>query len=232
MNRRAIALAITAGVVAVSILCSLGIWQLQRMEWKEGLLAEIAQRFSAAPVALPAAPQEASDQFLQVALNGALGADELYVLTSRRPHGPGFKVISPFTLADGRRILVDRGFLPEAEKPMELRETAPAPDPARAVGTLFWPNETDSFTPDPDLEARLWFARDLPSMAGALGTEPVLVSLTAPLTGRWPEPAPVAHQIPNNHFNYALTWFALAAVWAVMTALWIRAERKRGAQAA
>lgn len=212
---------ILVGIVAVAILMSLGIWQLQRLGEKETLLAEIDARLSAPPVALPDAPVQARDQFLQVALEGRLMADELAVLTSRRPYGPGFKIVSPFELTDGRRILVDRGFVPQELKDPATRPTEPDMGYAVATGTLFWPEEVDSFTPEPDVAGNIWFARDPGPMAEVLDTEPVLVSLGTPMTGRWPEPAPVAYQIPNNHLNYALTWFALAAVWAIMTVIWI-----------
>lgn len=220
-----IAVPILIGVVAVSILSSLGMWQLSRLAWKEGLLTEIATRLEAAPVALPASPEENTDQFLQVRLDGQLGAEELAVLTSRRPYGPGFKIVSPFELDDGRRVLVDRGFVPENLKDPATR--AAAWPNTQATGTLFWPNETDSFTPDPDIAGNVWFARDLGPMAEVLGTEPVLVSLRDPLTGDWPKPAPVAHNVPNNHLSYAITWFVLALVWCVMTVIWIRAELRR-----
>lgn len=213
------------GVFAVSLLCGLGMWQLSRQGWKDGLLSEISARFRAAPVALPAVPVEARDQFLQVRLNGQLKAGELAVLTSRRPFGPGFKIVSPFELSDGRRIMVDRGFVPERLKDPASRPVLELADVV--VGTLFWPNEKDSFTPAPDPAANLWFVRDLAPMAEALGTEPYLVSLRDPISGDWPQPAPVAHNIPNNHFSYALTWFALAVVWLVMTVIWIRAELRR-----
>lgn len=220
-----IAAPILIGVVAVSILCALGLWQMGRLAWKETLLSEIADRFGAAPVGLPERPEETRDQFLQVRLDGELGSRELAVLTSRRPYGPGFKIVSSFELSDGRRILVDRGFVPERLKDPATRLADPAATPA--TGTLFWPNETDSFTPDPDIDGNVWFARDLGRMAEALGTDPVLVSLRDPLTGEWPKPAPVAHNVPNNHLSYAITWFALAAVWCVMTVVWIRAELRR-----
>ncbi|MEM6906298.1 MAG: SURF1 family protein [Pseudomonadota bacterium] len=225
-NRR-IGIPILIGIVAVSILSGLGIWQTQRMAWKEGLLAEIATRLRTAPVALPAEPLESRDQFLQVSLEGRMMREELAVLTSRRPYGPGFKIVSAFELTDGRRILVDRGFVPESLKAPESRPDEPDMPRAIATGTLFWPNETDSFTPEPDRAGNIWFARDLPLMAETLGTEPILVSLTTPLSGEWPKPAPVAHKIPNNHLSYAVTWFLLALVWAVMTAIWIRGELRR-----
>ncbi|MEM7176530.1 MAG: SURF1 family protein [Pseudomonadota bacterium] len=226
--KRRIAIPIVVGVVAVSVLCALGVWQLQRLQWKQGLLDDIVTRFSAAPVALPDAPAEATDQFLQIALEGTLEPGEIAVLTSRRPYGPGFKIISPFTLADGRRILIDRGFVPEDKKAPAARPFRRGP--ATGTGTLFWPDETDSFTPGPDIQRNIWFARDPRAMAAHLGTLPVLVSLNTRMTGDWPEPARVAANIPNNHFSYAMTWFALALVWAVMTAIWIRAELRRTRQ--
>lgn len=224
---RAIALPILIGIVAVTVLASLGTWQLQRMAWKEGLLAEIAARLRSSPVSIPAKPDEATHQFLQIRLEGRLMEEELAILTTRRPYGPGFKIVSPFELDDGRRIMVDRGFVPEAQKAPESRPAEPDMGLAIASGTLFWPNEVDGFTPDPDPAKNLWFARDLRKMADVLGTEPVLVSLTTPITGQWPEPAPVAHAIPNNHLSYAVTWYLLALVWLVMTAIWIRGQLRK-----
>ena len=225
MTRR-IAAPILIGILACAILSGLGLWQIQRLNWKQGLLEEIAARLLAEPVPLPDRPTEADDQFLQVLLDGRMQADELHVLTSRRPYGPGFKVVSAFELADGRRIMVDRGFVPERLKdPTSRRFDLPAT--MEISGTLFWPNETDSFTPEPDFEGNIWFARDLDLMAQTLGTRPLLVSLSAPVTGAWPVPSQVAHNIPNNHLSYAVTWFALSTVWAGMTIIWVKAEIQR-----
>ncbi|MEM8792832.1 MAG: SURF1 family protein [Pseudomonadota bacterium] len=221
--KRRIATPIIIGIFACSVLSGLGLWQLQRLSWKEGLLSQISARLSTEPVAFPEQPAEEDDQFLQVLLDGRMKSDELHVLTSRRPYGPGFKVISAFELSDGRRILVDRGFVPEQLKdPSSRRFNLPAG--MEVSGTLFWPNETDSFTPEPDMENNIWFARDLDLMAQTLGTRPLLVSLSAPATGEWPIPAPVAHNVPNNHLSYAVTWFALSTIWAGMTIIWVRAE--------
>ncbi|MEM9043173.1 MAG: SURF1 family protein [Pseudomonadota bacterium] len=221
--KRRVAIPIVIGVVACAILSGLGLWQIQRLNWKQNLLDQIASRLLAEPVALPSQPAEADDQFLQVLLDGRMQADELHVLTSRRPYGPGFKIVSAFEMVDGQRVLVDRGFVPERFKdPTSRRFDLPAN--MEISGTLFWPNETDSFTPQPDLEKNIWFARDLALMAQTLGTRPLLVSLSAPVTGEWPVPSQVAHNVPNNHLSYAITWFALSTVWAGMTIIWVRAE--------
>ncbi len=85
------------------------------------------------------------------------------------------------------------------------------------TGNLDWPQESDSYTPPPDPKSGLWFARDVGKMAAALGTEPVLIVASGPKVDGI-EPYPVnTEDIPNGHEGYAITWFSLAIVWAVMT---------------
>ncbi|RMH41202.1 MAG: SURF1 family protein [Alphaproteobacteria bacterium] len=213
------------GVAGVAILLSLGNWQLRRLAWKEALLAEIETRISADPVALPPVPNSDRDRYLSVRLDGAFEGEPLRVLTGSKREGPGFRVVSAFRTADGRRVLVDRGFVPEAKA-----DGVPTARPARVVGNLDWPDETDGFTPAPDSERNIWFARDVAAMAEALGTEPVLVvarRVDPPDPGVTPTPIDTS-AIPNDHLNYAITWFSLAVVWAGMTAYWLWRIRRGG----
>ena len=156
---------------------------------------------------------------------------QLRYLTSVKGFGPGFRLISAFELESGERILVDRGFAPESAAP----RGTPAPPPPDATtnvsGVLRWPNESSAFTPAPNLEDRIWFARDVAAMAAAMEARPVMLVLAplrqAPSGGvDWPAPIFENVSLPNNHLGYAVTWFALAAIWAAMTALW--AFRSRG----
>ncbi|MBE0554514.1 MAG: SURF1 family protein, partial [Rhodobacteraceae bacterium] len=92
---------------------------------------------------------------------------------------------------------------------------------------LHWPQDADSFTPPPDPRTGLWFARDVAAMAAKLGTEPVLIVARGP-TGDGITPMPVdSSAIPNDHWGYAITWFSLAAVWAVMTGYLLWRIRQR-----
>ena len=100
--------------------------------------------------------------------------------------------------------------------------------PDQVTGLLLWPNETDSFTPEPDLGRNIWFARDVPAMAQALDTEPVLIVAQAHELDEWPCPRRRAPNLPNNHLEYAITWFSPRGVWAGMTVLWIRTELRGG----
>lgn len=229
MNLR-IAGALLFGLGGTAILVGLGLWQMQRLDWKEGVIAGIAARLEEAPEPLPEAVNEADDEYRRVSLTGRLIAEqEIAVLVTMKPEGPGFRIISPFETPDGRRILVDRGYVPERLKDRAARPSEPDMGYAVASGALLWPDETDSFTPPPDEGAGIWFARDLPAMAAALGTEPVLVVLSTPMTGDWPRPVPVTVNLPNDHLEYALTWFSLAAIWLAMTVVLVRRERRRPA---
>jgi len=146
------------------------------------------------------------------------------VLFSIKNQGPGYRVISKFITGQGRAIMVDRGYVPT---PRKVEDRA-APN-VTLQGNLHWPNEVDGFTPEPDIEGNIWFARDIPAMAAALGTEPTLVVVRASSdTVPTVQPVPVtATGIPNDHLQYAITWFLLAAAWAGMTAYLLWRIRQR-----
>jgi surfeit locus 1 family protein len=202
------------GAVGVAILVSLGLWQTQRLGWKEGILAEIEARIAAAPVDLPQTSEPQADRYLPVSMTGRIGPDHVRVLVSQRGVGAGYRIISALETDAGRRLLLDRGILPVAE------DVPPPPaGPVTVAGNLHWPDERDGFTPENDLAENIWFARDVGALAAHLGTEPVLV-IARTMTPAEAEitPLPVSVEgIPNDHLNYAITWFLLAVVWLGMT---------------
>ncbi len=103
---------------------------------------------------------------------------------------------------------MDRGFVAEDD-----RSAPRGDDTSNVTGNLHWPEEVDSFTPPPDARTGLWFARDVPAMAAALNSEPLLIVARDP-TAPGIEPMPVDNSgIPNDHLGYAIQWFGLAAVW-------------------
>ena len=210
------------GLCGIAVLMALGVWQLQRMSWKEAVLAEIDARIGSAPVALPAVPDPVADRFLPVQAAGRLTGDQLDVLVSRKQIGPGFRVIAVLETDTGRRVMVDRGFVLDEARGLPRDVTA-----LDVVGNLVWPDEVDGFTPAPDVVRGMWFARDIPAMAEALKAEPVLIVAQSE-TGDGIEPMPVdSSAIPNDHLNYAITWFSLAIAWAGMTGLLLWRMRRK-----
>lgn len=216
--------ALVLGVVGVAILVSLGVWQMQRLAWKEGILADIEARIAAAPVPVPADPDPEADRYLPVVVTGRFTEGHVRVLVSQRGLGAGYRILSPFETEAGRRLLVDRGVI-------RVAEDAPQP-PAGEVtvtGNLHWPDERDGFTPENDIADNTWFAREVPVLAAHFGTEPVLVIARALSVSDAPvTPLPVSTEgIPNDHLNYAITWFSLAAVWMGMTLFLLWRIRRR-----
>ncbi|WGR62920.1 SURF1 family protein (plasmid) [Paracoccus ferrooxidans] len=211
------------GVLGCAILVSLGVWQLQRLDWKQGMIAQIQQRIEGAPVALPAAV-DPSMKYMPVLVSGQTTGEEINVLSGTRELGGGYQVVSAFLTDDGRRILLDRGFVDQDHK----RDPRP-PVRLEVAGNLHWPDEKGSATPEPNLAENVWFARDVPAMAAQLGTEPILV-VAAEVRGdaQGVQPIPVAVEgIPNNHLSYAVQWLMIAAVWAGMTVALIWRIRQR-----
>ncbi len=214
---------ILIGLTGIAILVALGVWQVQRLAWKEDILAQIDATIAGAPQPLPRLIDPEAQRYLPVRLTGQMGEQALFVLVSIKRQGAGWRVISAFRTAEGRRVLVDRGYTPVA------RKTAPLQDgDVTVAGNLHWPDDRNRSTPENDVDGNIWYARDIAAMAEVLQTEPLLViarDLSPPDRGVTPLPVD-SSGIPNDHLQYAITWFSLAAVWLIMTGLWIRHRRQ------
>ncbi len=207
------------GFAGIAILLWLGIWQMQRLGWKVAILDQIEETIAGAPKPLPRLVDPEAQRYQPVALTGTFEEGALRVLVSVKRQGPGYRLISPFVTDDGRRVLVDRGF---------VGVEAPVPATNDAVlgleGNLHWPDDRNRSTPENDTADNIWFARDIAPMAEAFKTEPLLViarRVSPPEQGVTPLPVDTAG-IPNDHLQYAVTWFSLAGVWLIMTGVWIR----------
>ena len=209
------------GAIGCAILISLGVWQMQRLAWKQDLIDTTERMMSAQPIALPIAPTEANDEYSPVFAEGFIREGEIHALTTRRGTGPGFRVIAPLETADGRRVLIDRGYVPEAEK-NDVRPIGPV----TLNGVLHWPDERSFDTPANDVDGNYWFARDVEQMAQVLDTEEVMIAVAASSIEGGPQQLPLSAAYQNRHLEYVLTWFGLAVGWAFMTGVWVVSRRK------
>ena len=214
---------ILVGLGGAAILVALGVWQVQRLAWKEAVIADIEARIVAPPVDLPAEPSPETDAYLPVAVTGQFTGETRRVLVSQKTIGAGYRLITAFETAEGA-VLIDRGFAAT-----EAEDTAPPEGVVEITGNLQWPQETDSFTPEPDRAENIWFARDVSLLSVNLDTRPVLIvarQMSPASPGVTPLPVDTA-AIPNDHLEYAMTWFSLAAIWLAMSFLFFL-RRRRG----
>ncbi|PVA05771.1 SURF1 family protein [Thalassorhabdomicrobium marinisediminis] len=205
------------GLGGLAVLLWLGFWQVDRLDWKEGVIADIEARLAQPPVPLPEVPEPETDNYLTVIMEGAATGDEIWFLDSGTTAGTGHHVISAFETSDGRRVMLDQGLLEINDA--AARAADPLTETVTVQGNLLWPDDMSDQPP----EGMEWYARDVPAMARALEAEPVLVVLSA--ASQYDDrvtPLPVdTRSIKNDHLEYAITWFLLAVVWSAMTIFYV-----------
>ncbi len=233
---------VVPATIAFAILIGLGTWQLQRKAWKEGLIAALTAQLAAPPIALPAAsswPRVDANtmQYRRVTFTAQLdNAKEalVYAIPSAfRPdvqeQGPGYWIFTPARLSDGSVVIVNRGFVPEGRQDPKSRPQGEVAAPVTIVGALRWPDDRHWFTPRDDPAHNLWFSRDPAAIAAAKGLGPVApfyVEQESPAPpGGLPQPGKLVVSLPDNHLQYALTWYGLALVLAGVFISWARASR-------
>jgi surfeit locus 1 family protein len=217
-------------VPGVLILLGLGIWQVQRLHWKEGLIAQRDAAVAAAPVAPPqtlAAAQR--EEFHHVVAEGTFENDkELFLAASSDSGESGYQVVTPLKMTDGRTMFVNRGFIPLDLKDKTKRSAGELSGTVHVVGLLrVAPAKKPSFfLPDNRPDLNLWFWVDLPAMAQQDGIpNPVPFYVDAdktPNPGGWPKGGITRLDLPNDHLQYAITWFSLAVALIVIYVIYHR----------
>lgn len=218
-----------ATLVALVVLAGLGTWQLQRLGWKEELIARINARAQApATDLLPLAGQgrwqgdydPAEHEYRRVRVAGTFDhANEVRIhglMASRTAGQPlaGFYVLTPLVLPDGRRLIVNRGFVPPERADPATRAQAQVAGPVEITGLVRGPEPRNAFTPADDPARNQWYSRDPQAIAAARGLAHVapwiLDADATPNPGGWPLGGLTRIELPNNHLQYALTWYGIA----------------------
>jgi len=224
--------------VALLILISLGTWQVERLHWKEGLIAEIDARRTAAPITVEQALADIVNgvdvEYRAIALTGRFDhAKERYFLATS-DGAPGFYVYTPLTLADGRIIFINRGFVPDELKDPAKRKAGEIDGDitvkglARAKLTA----KPSFMMPDNEPAKNLFFWKDMDAMAASAGLDhtkllPFFVDAgSATNPGGYPVGGVTQIDLPNNHLSYAVTWYGLAVALVVISMLAMRRKAR------
>lgn len=217
-------------IPSLIVLIGLGVWQVQRLEWKEAIIADRMERMNAPAVTLSAVP--AGDwrafELRPVRARGVYRHDKSLEIASRTLKGrPGVHVLTPLVLSDGAgTVLVNRGWVP----PVNVRDPAEFRRPGGVVtvdGFLRAGAKTSAWVPDNEPANDIWFYADAPAMAKARGlanVKPYVIELAPTAAGLagargYPIAGQTVTAINNNHLQYAITWFGLAATLVVIYVL-------------
>lgn len=215
--RRAVAL--VAALAAIALLVGLGVWQVERLGQKRALIAQVDARLSAAPVPAPDRAVGPEDAYTRIRTTGRYrrGADtRVQAVTDL---GGGHWVLTPFDTETGRTLLVNRGFVPLSTPP-----APPPPGRVAVTGLLRLTEPGGAFLRSNDPAADRWYSRDVAAIARRRGVaNPLPWFLDADRAGPgWPRGGLTVVRFPDNHLVYALTWFALAGLIALLLARAIR----------
>ena len=235
MRLRGLLLFTAFSAASLALLIGLGVWQLQRLEWKQGLIAQIEARAHAEPVTLKEAVTRARAGedvgYLRVRVEGRFDNGKERYLYAVSDGTPGWHVITPLKTPEGEVVLVDRGFVPDAFKEPSSRAQGEINDEVAVTGLARAPDTQGRFIPDNEPAENRWFWRDLDAMsksmfpAGAPDIAPfILEAERSDIPGGWPLGGQTRLDLPNNHLQYALTWFLLALCLVVIYVIYVRSR--------
>jgi surfeit locus 1 family protein len=233
-----------AAVFAFAILCGLGFWQVERLFWKEALIARVEAGLGADPVPAPGPVawgglELDAWEYRPVEVRGTYdNAREIHVVyTLVTPKGPrggiGYQVFTPFHADEGWWVYVNRGFVPRDNKDPATRAGGQIDGETTAAGLLRRPGYRSWFMPADDATANAWFSRDpalFAASAGIAAGEVAPYVIDAAFDPALPDGLPQGGEtivsFPNNHLQYVITWFGLAAALAAVFIAFV--WRRRG----
>jgi surfeit locus 1 family protein len=218
-----------AALAALAVLVGLGTWQLSRLAWKQGLIAQVEARATAPAIPLPdrsgwTRMTAERDEYRRVSVTGTFRHDlEAYLYhvagdsrrqAAGRPQGQGYFVMTPLVTGGGATVIVNRGFVPTDRRVPATRREGQVAGPVTVTGLVRFPEPRSLFAANDDDARRVFYTRDPAKMARVLGlaeAAPFTIDADAtPVAGGWPQGGETLLVFPNRHLEYALTWFGLA----------------------
>ena len=210
---------------ALLVLLWLGTWQLQRLEWKNQLIEDFESRATSAPIDLPVGAVGPEMEFRRLELTGSFDHAREVFMTGRTYEGnAGFHIITPFTLNDGRIILVNRGWVSESYREQEKREFTLVEGEVTVPAILRFPGKKGYFVPENEPENGFWFTVVPSQIVAHLGlgeraeTEIYAATVRTSDTIELPIAARTETNLRNSHLGYAITWYGIACalIWVYL----------------
>ncbi|MAU40765.1 MAG: hypothetical protein CMF31_04000 [Kordiimonas sp.] len=220
-------------VPAIVVMCALGTWQIQRLAWKEDVIARMDARLDATPVALPVAIDDLADwEYRKVVLAGRFDhSRELHLFGIQPGTGKaGYFIFAPLMRGDGPAVLVNRGWVDRRQRHITSRAEQLTTETVSFEGIVRLSQQKIPMGAENSPSTNDWYYPDLQGMAMAAGLDPVspaFVYATTPAGGGDAQPVPARIEVVNNHLAYVFTWFSMATVLAIIYGIFLRRQYRQ-----
>ena len=185
--------------------CSLGTWQLYRLQWKQDLISQIKSGLQSSPIEYYS---NINENYQRVKLSGKyIFNNQIFLYSLNEKGRPGFDVITPFETTNKENVLVNRGWIKE-----DLKNNLPEVSSHNNIaGMLRTANRKNLFTPENDLQMNIWFYLNLNDVEKITGKKfSKYIVYLEDKNINIPKPKKITIDLPNNHLKYAITWYAIS----------------------
>ena len=189
----------------ITLFCSLGTWQLYRLQWKQDLINQISEGLNSTPIQYS---QNINKNYQRVTLVGKYNfKNQIYLYNLNEKGQPGFDVITPFETLNKENVLINRGWIKKEFK----NNFAINSSSANIKGLLKESSRKNIFTPNNDLKENIWFSINLNEIQKMTGKKfnKFIVYLEDEKIDT-PKPKEITIDLPNNHLKYAITWYSIS----------------------
>ena len=189
----------------ITLFCSLGTWQIYRLQWKQDLIYQIKQGLKSKPIQYT---KNIKKNYQRVSLSGEyIFGEQIYLYSLNEKGNPGFDVLTPFETKNKEYVLINRGWIKKEFKNDSKINTISN----NINGLLRKANKKNLFTPDNDLKKNIWFSLNLDDVEEVTGkgfNEFIVYLEDQNII--IPKPKKITVDLPNNHLKYAITWYSIS----------------------
>ena len=189
----------------ITLFCSLGTWQLYRLQWKQNLISQISEGLKSNSIQYS---KNIKKNYQKVYLVGEYNfKNQIYLYSLNTKGQPGFDVVTPFQTVNKENVLVNRGWIKK-----ELKNDPKINYSTKNItGMLRIANRKNIFTPDNDIDENIWFSvnlEDLQKITDKKFNEFIVYLEDKNIN--IPKPKKITIDVPNNHLKYAITWYSIS----------------------
>ena len=189
----------------ITLFCSLGTWQLYRLQWKQDLINQISEGLKSNPIRYS---QNINKNYQKVILVGKYDfKNQIYLYSLNDKGQPGFDVVTPFETMSKENVLVNRGWIKkEFKNSIDINTSS-----KKIAGMLRQANRKNLFTPDNDIIENIWFSINLVDVQEFTGKKfNKFIVYLEDQNINLPKPKKITVDVPNNHLKYAITWYSIS----------------------